>query len=487
MLKRKSFLAVVTALVLALSLVPSVALAAGTECDAGLDCTDHVAAIDDVHYDSLQAAINDAQSGAEIVLLKSFEEDGIAFRKSGTYTLNLNQQVLTSNKTNGEIIAIYAADLTLNIKNGVLYSEGASTYGIYSYTGANNLNLELDNVFINCIDQALGVQGNNNTQNVTVKNSIINCETTGIYFPPKSGKLVIDNSVVSAENNAVVVKGGSVEVKGEDTMLIATGPPEDQDKPYDGNPAGEGFPKTGSALYVEGGYTADDGGQRPIDVVLLDGWFLSENAAAVAVNHIKDPAVQTAVVQGGIYSSDVDQFVADDVTYAVVSADGEEGVLGFAGTSEVVAARIPEILEAGCRIDVKSGSVDLVVDMDDITVVNSGTGKVTVDGQAVENGKEYETHAHVWTVVGAKEPTCTAEGYTGDKVCSICNAKVAGTVLEKLAHNYVDGKCTVCGAADPSVAPATGDASQPLVWTLAALLSCAGVVLLVKLNKERRA
>ncbi len=133
------------------------------------------------------------------------------------------------------------------------------------------------------------------------------------------------------------------------------------------------------------------------------------------------------------------------------------------------------------------GDVDLVVDMDDITVVNSGTGKVTVDGQAVENGKEYVTHAHDWKVVGAKEPTCTAEGYTGDKVCSICNAKVAGTVLEKLAHNYVDGKCTVCGAADPSVAPATGDASQPLVWTLAALLSCAGVVLLVKLNKERRA
>ena len=486
-MKRKSFLAVVTALLLALSLVPSVALAAGTECDAGLDCTDHVAAIGSVHYDSLQAAIDDAQSGAEIVLLQTFVENSVRFNKSGTYTLNLNENALVSNKAGSDIIGIFGADLTLKICNGMLVTEDTTTYGIYSYTGANNLNLELDNVFINCIDQALGVQGNNNTQNVTVKSSIINCETTGIYFPPKSGKLVIDNSVVSAENNAVVVKGGSVEVKGEDTMLIATGTPEEQDKPYDGNTAGEGFPKTGSALYVEGGYTADDGGQRPIDVVLLDGLFLSENAAAVAVNHIKDPGVQTTVVKGGVYSSDVAQFVADGVSYAVVSADGEEGVLCFAGTSEVVAARIPEILEAGCRINVMKGDVDLVVDMDDITVVNSGTGKVTVDGQAVENGKEYETHAHDWKVVGAKEPTCTAEGYTGDKVCSICNAKVAGTVLEKLAHNYVDGKCTVCGAADPSVAPATGDASQPLVWTLAALLSCAGVVLLVKLNKERRA
>ena len=283
-----------------------------------------------------------------------------------------------------------------------------------------------------------------------------------------------------------MVKGGSVEVKGENTMLVATGTPEDQDKPYDGNTAGEGFPQTGSALYVEGGYVADDGGQRPIDVVLLDGLFLSENAAAVAVNHIKDPAVQTTVVKGGMYSSDVLQFVAEGAVSAAVS-DDTDAKMYVVGDGTTVAARIGEVLESGYSVEVFSGDVDLTVDLDDVTVTNSGTGKVTVDGKAVGAGESYETHAHDWKVVGAKEPTCTAEGYTGDKVCSICKAKVAGTVLEKLAHNYVDGKCTVCGAADPSVAPATGDASQPLVWTLAALLSCAGVVLLVKLNKERRA
>ena len=194
MLKRKSFLAVVTALLLALSLVPSVALAAGTECDAGLDCTDHVAAIGSVHYDSLQAAIDDAQSGAEIVLLQTVVENSVRFNKSGTYTLNLNENALVSDKPGSDIIGIYGADLTLKICNGMLTTEDATTYGIYSYTGANNLNLELDGVLIGSIDQPLGVQGLNSNQNVTVKNSIINCETTGIYFPPKSGKLVIDNS-----------------------------------------------------------------------------------------------------------------------------------------------------------------------------------------------------------------------------------------------------------------------------------------------------
>lgn len=49
-----------------------------------------------------------------------------------------------------------------------------------------------------------------------------------------------------------------------------------------------------------------------------------------------------------------------------------------------------------------------------------------------------------------KEATCTTEGYTGDEVCSICKEVLkAGQVTEKLAHNYVDGKCTVCGTADP--------------------------------------
>lgn len=48
-----------------------------------------------------------------------------------------------------------------------------------------------------------------------------------------------------------------------------------------------------------------------------------------------------------------------------------------------------------------------------------------------------------------KDATCTAEGYTGDKVCTVC-----GEILEKgesiamLAHSYKDGKCTVCGTID---------------------------------------
>ena len=59
------------------------------------------------------------------------------------------------------------------------------------------------------------------------------------------------------------------------------------------------------------------------------------------------------------------------------------------------------------------------------------------------------------TLTGAKDATCTTEGYTGDIVCDNCEAVLEyGTVIEKTQHNYEDGECTACGAADPDyVAP----------------------------------
>ena len=59
-----------------------------------------------------------------------------------------------------------------------------------------------------------------------------------------------------------------------------------------------------------------------------------------------------------------------------------------------------------------------------------------------------------------KEATCTAEGYTGDKVCRDCGEVLEkGETVPKLAHSYKDGTCTVCGAPDPEYNPA--DPSDP--------------------------
>ena len=89
-------------------------------------------------------------------------------------------------------------------------------------------------------------------------------------------------------------------------------------------------------------------------------------------------------------------------------------------------------------------------------------------------------------IVGAKEATCTSEGYTGDKVCKICGKTIEeGTVIAKTAHVFKDGKCTVCGAADPDYVPEendkgdtdipkTGNDSNMAIWLMLLIASGAG-------------
>ena len=96
-------------------------------------------------------------------------------------------------------------------------------------------------------------------------------------------------------------------------------------------------------------------------------------------------------------------------------------------------------------------------------------------------------------IKNAKDATCTEEGYTGDKVCKDCGEVLEkGKVIAKVAHTYKDGKCTVCGAADPDYkpdtkpteptkpedkpttdAPQTGDTSNMGLWFV--LMAAAGI------------
>ena len=105
-------------------------------------------------------------------------------------------------------------------------------------------------------------------------------------------------------------------------------------------------------------------------------------------------------------------------------------------------------------------------------------------GKVITKGEVIPALGHKIKLVGAKEPTCTEDGYTGDEVCTICGEIVKkGEVIKATGHQYKDGKCTVCGAADPNYKPSvkTGDESNTALWVLvmasAALLAAAVVVL----------
>ena len=106
---------------------------------------------------------------------------------------------------------------------------------------------------------------------------------------------------------------------------------------------------------------------------------------------------------------------------------------------------------------------------------------------AVKDSTVIPATGHDTEIVGTKEPTCTEAGYTGDLVCKKCGEIVElGKAIPATGHSFKDGKCTVCGAADPDYKPAqpgvkTGDESNTALWVVmmasAALLAAAVVVL----------
>lgn len=69
------------------------------------------------------------------------------------------------------------------------------------------------------------------------------------------------------------------------------------------------------------------------------------------------------------------------------------------------------------------------------------------------------TGEHDYKTEIIKDATCTASGMKQD-VCKICGSKGNISVISKKAHDYKDGKCTVCGEEDPDYEPTSGESSS---------------------------
>ena len=115
------------------------------------------------------------------------------------------------------------------------------------------------------------------------------------------------------------------------------------------------------------------------------------------------------------------------------------------------------------------------------------------------------THVHTETIINAVEADCGNDGYTGDKVCSTCNAvlEVGSVIYADGNHNWSEWKnqegilytfreCWGCGGSEylnasadapaanaPTAstgAPATGDTSNMFVWVLLMAVCCGTVI-----------
>lgn len=120
-------------------------------------------------------------------------------------------------------------------------------------------------------------------------------------------------------------------------------------------------------------------------------------------------------------------------------------------------------------------------------------GSVTVicdDCGEVLSTETLPATGHSTVVKNAKDATCTEPGYTGDKVCTVCGETAkTGEVIPAAGHSYKDGKCTVCGAADPNAnsggnngtdSPNTADGAAMGLWlSLMTVAALAGAVLVL--------
>lgn len=299
---KKKLCSILLALTMVLTLLPVSALAE--------DGAEKVAKIGDTEYTTLQDAINaagDAGSETTITLLTNVDLTNATIKQlrftkaNSNIVLDLAGNTVTA--ADGEAIMLNEANITLTIKNGTITNNIPGSYsdGLYAYATCNNLSLTLDNVTINSRTQGLAVQGLTSNSNVTVKNSVItSTEELGIYYPPKSGTLSIENSQITGVTG-IVVKGSTLNVSGDKTVITGFGPKIDPEEYYTGATDGSStLTETGDAIYVESGYN-----DRDISVNISGGQLVSTNAKSIQM-FIKNSEVTSVKrdvsVSGGTFS-----------------------------------------------------------------------------------------------------------------------------------------------------------------------------------------
>lgn len=380
-MKRK-LCSVLLALCMVLTLLPVSALAEGgaeagesAPAEAPAAETEYVAQIGATKYKTLQAAIDavPASTPTTIDVLADLTPDTLntvasadrqmAFTKADVnITLNLNNHTVTA--LGGEAIKINAANVTLTITNGTIENHATDKYsdGLYAYKESNNLNLTLTNVKIHSRTQGLAVQGLTSNSNVTINGGeIISSEELGIYYPPKSGTLTVNDAKIEGKTG-IVVKGSNLIVKG-DSEIIGVGDKVVPDHYYTGATDGSSsLTETGDAIYVESGYN-----DRDITVKIESGKLTSTNSYAIQYyDHAKPVSAKREIsVTGGTFS---------DVSALGYLADGAKVTVKLAAetTKDVT-------IPAGANVTLDLNGYKLT-NVSGHTITNNGNLTVTGNG-----------------------------------------------------------------------------------------------------------
>lgn len=319
-------------------------------------------------YGTFQAAI-DADVNKTAVLLSDVSGSGaIKFSNGETGILDLGGHEYTYTGS-GAVIEVNDSNTNLTIKNGTIVSDGEGAYvGLpYQYGPSNmmypkNVSLTLDGVNLTVKGEGYGAVSNGRCSgiNLTLQNGTVLTANNalGIYWPSGDGKVIIDDSQVTA-HTGVQVCAGSLEIKGENAAVTATGTPQDKTESDGGILDGaaisivkrDGYQELGTVSIEAGTFTSKDRGSA-----IKAYTFNNDNKTAGAWTD----ANETIAVTGGTFKnsdgtvSDVKQYipegtvlVQDPETGAVIKGDGKNAVASVNGVEYTTLAAAINAAKSG--------------------------------------------------------------------------------------------------------------------------------------------
>lgn len=417
-------------------------------------------------FATLEEGIAAAKNDGTVTLLSDLGADQVSAGKdkyiniteAGTkVTIDLAGHTITLDSA--DTISVSAPNVTLTVKNGTIVNTNKDSYGLYTYATNDNITVTLEDLTLQTVDQAIGVQGLNSNQNVTLKNCNITCDTTAVYWPPKSGTLTIEDTSIEAKSG-VTIKGGAVVVKG-DTHIKATGEKKIPEDYYDGSPTGN-LISTGAAIYVESGYN-----DRDISLDIQGGTFESEKGATVLYfakegesttvsrdiaisggTFVGEPPAAEFIVAGVGLQLDKDGNLVAVSAQLVPNADKVvDGVFTYDVASGKKITEADLLALVGMNVDAEKSGYTIKVDTANLAALNKAIGAKDMSA----------TFDFAYTAVkdGAQ---VLADGDAVDPV----TVTVKLTDSSKPAGGNGDGSAVAPGNGDGSVAvPGNGDTNAP--------------------------
>ena len=407
-MKRK-LLSILLCLVMALSLLPTAALAEEgvTATPTGETVTANVAKVGETEYATLAAAVEAVTADNNTVtLLKDTTVPAmITLKKSLTLDLN-------GHKLNGEgntaswVQVVDNAKLTINGTVAGSAAYGRMNLGIASN---NNGSLEINGGIYAVGDEqtVLHINGTCMSSDVTINGATIKATNdNGIQLNGK-GTFSITNSEITG-GTGIYIKAGTLTL--ENTKVTGTRNPVNYS--YNGN----GANATGDAVVID---ACNYPGGDPT-ITIKSGVFGGSKAAIGYYQHsgsdpTANPGTAAISITGGTFSSDVSAYVADGYTYnsetKTIEPLGETNAVAKVGdtyyktlAAAIAAAQDSETIKLLKNVTEnvtipadKTITLDLngmtLTNVDDHTILNNGnltiTGTGTVDNISHAKGALY--------------------------------------------------------------------------------------------------